>query len=108
VSPTSGIVWSVHIVMVSDEFDVTKEPKKRSVQAKKGRHRYNLDLLKQIEKRIDSVEQMQRTIVKGLEGMFHFEKVFVEKVACVDEVDAEILQLLYQSQPTGLFPFNSL
>jgi hypothetical protein len=90
--------------MVSDEFDVTKEPKKRSVQAKKGRHRYNLDLLKQIEKRIDSVEQMQRTIVKGLEGMFHFEKVFVEKVACVDEVDAEILQLLYQSQPTGLFP----
>jgi len=47
---------------------------------------------------------MQRTIVKGLEGMFHFDQPFIQKVACGDEVDVEILELLFQSQPEGLFP----
>lgn len=90
--------------MVSDEFDVTKEPKKRSVQAKKGRHRYNLDLLKQVEKRLDGIEQLQRTIVKGLEGMLRFSKPFIQDIACADEVDVDILDLLYRSQPDGALP----
>jgi len=90
--------------MEEREIDVTTEPKKRSLQAKKGRHRYNLDLLRRIEKRLDSLDLKLSTIFKGLEGMFHFEKAFIQKVACADEVDVEILQLLYVFQPDGLFP----
>jgi len=90
--------------MEKTEFLITEEPKKRSVQAKRGRHRYNLDLLRQIEKRLEALELMARVIVKGLEGMFSFEKAFVVRITCVDEVDVEILELLYQNQPDGLFP----
>jgi hypothetical protein len=50
------------------------------------------------------MELMLRTIVKGLEGMFNFEKPFIQKICCVDEVDVEILDLLFQNQPEGLFP----
>lgn len=90
--------------MEKAESVLTEQPKKRSIQAKRGRHRYNLDLLRNIEKRLAHVEQMQRTIVKGLEGMFNFQKPFIQKIACADEVDQEILELLYESQPFGLFP----
>lgn len=78
--------------------------KRRSQSDKIGRFKYNLQLLKQVLARIEHVEQMQRTIVKGLEGMFNFQKPFIQKVACRDEVDAEILDLLFQSQPEGLLP----
>jgi hypothetical protein len=47
---------------------------------------------------------MLRTILKGLEGMFHFEKPFVQKIACKDQVNLEILELLFQNHPEGLFP----
>jgi hypothetical protein len=47
---------------------------------------------------------MLRTIFKGLEGMFNFQKPFIQRITCADEVDAEILELLFQSQPDGLFP----
>jgi hypothetical protein len=104
VSSTSRIAYWVLVVMESAEINVTGQPKSRSIQTKKGRHRYNLDLLRQIEKRLERLEQMQRTIVKGLEGMFNFQKPFIQKIACKDEVDAEILELLNLSRPDGLFP----
>jgi hypothetical protein len=99
-----GNYRGVQVDMESSEIHVTERPEKRSIQAKKGRHRYNLDLLRQIEKRLNHIEQMQQTIVKGLEGMFNFQKPFIQKIACADEVDQEILELLYQSQPDGVFP----
>ena len=83
---------------------VTKQGKKRSQSDKIGRLKYNQQLLKRILDRQDHIEQMLRTICKGLEGMFNFQKPFIQKVACVDEVDQEILELLFESQPEGLFP----
>lgn len=101
---TSRIVWSVRFDMVESEVVVTKPPKKRSRSDKIGRLKYNQQLLKRISERQDYIEQMLRTIFKGFEGQFRFEKPFIQKIACADEVDQEILELLYQSQPDGLFP----
>ena len=90
--------------MVESEVVVTKLPKKRSRSEKIGRLKYNQQLLRRISERQDHIEQMLRTIFKGFEGQFRFEKPFIQRIACADEVDAEILELLYQSQPDGLFP----
>lgn len=77
--------------------------KKRSQSSKIGRIKYNQQLLKRILRRIDHVELMQRTIVKGLEGMFNFEKPFIQKTVCNDEVDEWILDFLYQAGEEGVF-----
>ena len=78
-------------MMSESHSALTKLLKKRSQSEKIGRLKYNQQLLKRVLDRIEHVEQMQRTIVKGLEGMFHFDKPFIQKVACGDEVDVEIL-----------------
>jgi len=90
--------------MTEPEPLITEPRKKRSQSEKIGRLKYNQELLKRVLDRIEKVEQMQRTIVKGLEGMFNFQKPFIQKIACRDEVDVEILELLFQNQPEGLFP----
>lgn len=90
--------------MESSEIHVTERPEERQIQAKKGRHRYNLDLLRQIRKRLNHIEQMQQIIVKGLEGMFNFQKPFIERIACGDEVDQEILELLHEAGGVGMLP----
>lgn len=47
---------------------------------------------------------MQRTILAGLKGLFHFEKPMIQKIACLDEIDEEILELLYEAGNTGMLP----
>ena len=47
---------------------------------------------------------MQRTILAGLKGMFHFEKPMIENTACVDEVDVLILDYMYEAGSIGLLP----
>jgi len=79
-------------------------PKKRSQSDKIGRQKYNQQLLKQVLAREERIELMLRTIFKGLEGMFNFQKPFIQKIACVDSVDAEILESLYENQAEGMFP----
>lgn len=101
---TSRIAWSVHYDMAESDGIVTKTAKKRSQSEKLGRLKYSQQLLKRVLDRIEHIEQMQRTMVKGLEGMFNFQKPFIQRIACADEVDQEILELLYESQPDGLFP----
>jgi len=45
---------------------------------------------------------MQRTILDGLKGYFRFEQPMIEKEDCIDEVDREILRLLFESGSLGL------
>ena len=47
---------------------------------------------------------MLRTIFAGLKDSFNFEKPLIERIACQDEVDREILRLLYEAGSTGLLP----
>lgn len=77
--------------------------KGRSQSEKIGRIKYNQQLLKRALKELEEVKLMQRTILAGLKGMFHFEKPAIQKIACVDDVDCEILELLRESG-SGMLP----
>jgi hypothetical protein len=41
---------------------------------------------------------------KGLKDTFNFEQSLIERVACRDEVDREILRLLFEAGSIGLLP----
>jgi hypothetical protein len=56
-----------------------------------------------IQSDIEEVKLMQRTIFAGLKDLFHFEKPLIQKVACVDDVDREILEPLFEAG-AGLLP----
>ena len=47
---------------------------------------------------------MLRTIFAGLKGSFNFEQSLIERVTCEDEVDQEILRLLFEVGSSGLLP----
>ena len=49
---------------------------------------------------------MLRTIFAGLKGSFNFERSLIERVACVDEIDRNILRFLFESGSLGLLPME--
>jgi len=57
--------------------------------------KYNQQLLKQTLSEIEAVKLMLRTIFAGLKDSFNFEQSLIERVACEDEVDLEIIRLLF-------------
>ena len=96
--------WSVHFDMEEAEKPVQNPKKKRSQSDKIGRLKYNQQLLKQTLAEVEEVKLMLRTIFAGLKGSFNFEQSLIERVACVDEVDREILQALFEVGSSGLLP----
>jgi hypothetical protein len=96
--------WSAHSDMEASQNPVQSTKKKRTQSDKIGRLKYNQQLLKQTLSEIEEVKLMLRTIFAGLKGSFIFEQSLIERIACVDEVDREILQLLYESGSPGLLP----
>ncbi len=93
-----------HIGMEDSIKPVQKPKKRRSRSDKIGRLKYNQQLLKQTLAEIEEVKLMLRTIFAGLKGSFNFEQALIERVACLDEVDREILQVLFEAGSTGLLP----
>ena len=98
------ISWSVHSDMETEEKPVQNTKKKRSQSDKIGRLKYNQQLLKQTLSEIEEVKLMLRTIFAGLKGSFNFEQSLIERIACEDEVDREILQALFEAGSPGLLP----
>src|SRR3989337_2882898 len=96
--------WSVHFGMEDVENPVQNMKKKRSQSDKIGRLKYNQQLLKQTLAEVEEVKLMLRTIFAGLKGSFNFEQSLIERVACEDEVDREILRLLFEAGSVGLLP----
>jgi hypothetical protein len=96
--------WSVHFDMEDILKPVQREKKKRSQSDKIGRLKYNQQLLKQTLAEVEEVKLMLRTIFAGLKGSFNFEKSLIEHVICEDEVDQEILRLLFETGSSGLLP----
>jgi hypothetical protein len=96
--------WSVHFGMENAEKPVQNTKKKRNQSDKIGRLKYNQQLLKQTLAEVKEVKLMLRTIFAGLKGSFNFEQSLIEHMACRDEVDCEILQLLYEAGSPGLLP----
>jgi hypothetical protein len=66
--------------------------------------KYNQHLLKQTLAEIEELKLMLRTIFAGLKGSFNFEQSLIERIACVDEVDREILRFLYEAGSCGMLP----
>jgi hypothetical protein len=90
--------------MESREKPVQNEKKKRSQSDKIGRLKYNQQLLKQTLAEVEEVKLMLRTIFAGLKGSFNFDQSLIERVACRDEVDREILRLLFEAGSPGALP----
>src|SRR4030066_114652 len=83
---------------------VQNTKKRRSQSDKVGRLKYNQQLLKHALLEIEEVKLMLRTIFAGLKGSFNFEQSLIERVACEDEIDSEILQSLFEAGAPGLLP----
>ncbi len=96
--------WSVHSDMENAEKPVQNPKKKRSQSDKIGRLKYNQQLLKQTLTEIENIKLMLRTIFAGLKGSFNFEQSLIERTACFDDVDREILRLLFEAGLPGLLP----
>jgi hypothetical protein len=96
--------WSVHFEMETSEKPVQNQKKKRSQSDKIGRLKYNQQLLKQTLSEIEQVKLMLRTIFAGLKDSFSFDRPIIQRVACEDEVDCEILNLLFEAGSPGLLP----
>ncbi len=96
--------WSVHSDMETSEKPVQTPKKKRSLSDKIGRLKHNQQLLKQTLAEVEEVKLMLRTIFAGLKDTFNFDKSLIERVACKDEIDREILQLLFEAGSLGLLP----
>ena len=94
--------WSVHSDMETAEKPVQNNKKKRSQSDKIGRLKYNQQLLKQTLAEVEEVKLMLRTIFAGLKGSFNFEQSLIERIACEDEVDREILRLLFEAGSSWL------
>ena len=94
----------MHSDMETTEKPVQNQKKKRSQSDKIGRLKYNQQLLKQTLAEVEEVKLMLRTIFAGLKDSFNFEKPLIERIACQDEVDMEILCLLCEAGSTGLLP----
>jgi hypothetical protein len=96
--------WSVHFDMEETEKPVQTQKKKRSQSDKIGRLKYNQQLLKHTLSEIEEIKLMLRTIFAGLKGSFNFSRSLVEQTACCDEVDKEILRLLFEVGSSGILP----
>ncbi len=90
--------------METPEKTVQNTKKNRTQSDKIGRLKYNQQLLKQTLAEIEEVKLMLRTIFVGLKGSFNFELSLIERMTCSDEIDREILQLLFEAGSFGLLP----
>ena len=90
--------------METEEKPVQNTKKRRSQSDKIGRLKYNQQLLKQTLAEVEEVKLMLRTIFAGLKGSFNFEQSLIERIACQDEIDREILRFLFEAGRPGLLP----
>jgi hypothetical protein len=84
----------------------TKETskKKRKIWMKKGSYKYLLQLLHGIRREIRELRRTQRYMIQGLEHTFLFDDDYIKTIACKDEIDQEILDVLYMAGPPGKLP----
>jgi len=71
---------------------------------KKGSYKYLLQLLHGIRREIRELRRTQRYMIQGLEHTFLFDDDYIKATACKDEIDQEILDVLYIAGPSGKLP----
>ncbi len=83
-----------------------KQKKPRSQEEKIGRLKYNQFLLKRVLDKIERVEETQRVILNGLKGAgyFRFSVPLLQRFACLDQVDIDIIDIVKEVGIAGVFP----
>ena len=71
---------------------------------KKGSYEYLLQLLHGIGREIRELHRTQRYMIEGLEHTFLFDDDYLKTIACKDEIDQTILDVLYMAGPLGKLP----
>ncbi len=93
----------VLFVMEVSEKPAQNQKKKRSESEKVGRLKYIIELLKRLEVKADSMQRRLSRIEAHYKRSLVFEKSDIENV-CADEVDKEIVRLLFEAGNSGLLP----
>lgn len=93
-------------IVQSIDKSVEKPKKGRSQEEKIGRIKYNQQLLKRVLSEIELVRESQRVILNGLKGAgyFRFSVPLLQRYACVDQVDVEIVDRIREVGSQGIFP----
>ena len=71
---------------------------------KKGSYKYLLQLLHGIRREIHELRRTQRYMIQGLEHTFLFDDDYIKTIDCNDEIDQEILDVLYMAGPPRKLP----
>jgi len=71
---------------------------------KKGSYKYLLQLVYGIRREIRELRRTQRYMIQGLEHTFLFDEDYIKIVACKDDIDREILDVLHRAGPQGKLP----
>ena len=81
-----------------------KPRKKREIWMKRGSYKYLLQLLHGIRREIHELRRTQRYMIQGLEHTFLFDEDYIRSIACKDEIDQAILDVLYMAGSPGKLP----
>lgn len=77
---------------------------KRKIWMKKGSYKYLLQLLHGIKREIRELRKTQRYMIQGLEHEFLFDTEYIVDIACKDEVDEAIVDVLRSAGAAGKLP----
>jgi len=95
----------VHFVQGKPKKPAQKKRKRRRTRAEKvGRLKYIIQRLGRLEKKIDGIDLRTRTLMAGLREWMSFKPGYIQRVACQDEVDIEIIERLVQADDGGVLP----
>ncbi|MDH5782078.1 MAG: hypothetical protein OEZ35_00205 [Candidatus Bathyarchaeota archaeon] len=94
--------------MVSASQHVKTQPRKRSQAEKKGRTRYAFEKISAIERDINEIKRLLRRLSEGLDPFLIFDKDFIISMACEDEVDRAVLDVLRTAGSAGILPKDIL
>ena len=81
-----------------------KTRKQRPICMKNGSYKYLLQLLHGIKRDFSDLRKTQRDMAKGLEHEFLFDKDYIRDIACSDEIDQAILNILRTAPASGILP----
>ena len=86
------------LMRISLFANINKNSERYRTQAEKvGRLEYIIGRIKRLEKKIDQIDLKMNVLTAGLSDWISFKPSCVQKVACQDEVDLEIVTRLYQA-----------
>jgi len=94
--------------MKSSSQHVKTTGKRRSQAEKKGRTRYAFEKISAIERDINEIKRLLRRLSEGLDPFLIFDKDFIISMACEDEVDRAILDVLRTVGSAGILPKDIL